>query len=70
LQETGALSTYVPEIKLTAVPSKAFDVTITNNNTSNLTVSGLEEGEFVTVTATVNGVSKAFKIEGTTAKQN
>ncbi|WP_370222870.1 S-layer homology domain-containing protein [Cytobacillus sp.] len=64
LVEDAAATTYLSEIKLTATPSKAFDVVITNNNKPTATVADLNVGESASVVASVNGVEKSFVIEG------
>jgi hypothetical protein len=60
---TGAAAT-LAEFKLVGSPAVAYTVTMTNQNAATLALVGLEKDEVVTVTATVNGLSKSFKIAG------
>jgi len=56
---------YVSAIKLVAVPTIPYSVQISNNNSNTLQFAELEAGEKINVTATVDGVSKSFTINGT-----
>ncbi|OLS02260.1 hypothetical protein [Tissierella creatinophila] len=61
--DTGEAGT-LKEFKLVGTPAVAHTVTLTNQNAYNLAIAGLEKDEIVTVTATVDGLSKSFKVKG------